>query len=273
MSVSSGRIRRPNRLGLALLVMLLAVALAACQSRQAAPEPTPVPTLAAVEEPAAAEPAAEEPVAEEATAVPAQEEAATAEEAAAPQPAAQEASAGPQTFRLVPEGTEARFYINEVLFGQPKTVIGVTSDVTGELRVDPQNPDSAEIAAITINARDLTTDSDRRNGAIRRFILQSERDEYQHIVFEPVSVEGLPASVAVGDTFQLQVSGNLTVRDVTNPVTFDVTVTPASESEISGVGVATVNYPDFGLAIPEVPSVTGVEDEVRLEIEFRAVAG
>ena len=132
---------------------------------------------------------------------------------------------------------------------------------------------SAEIAAITINARDLTTDNDRRNGAIRRFILQSERDEYQHIVFEPGSVEGLPASVAVGDTFQLQVSGNLTVRDVTNPVTFDVTVTPASESEISGVGVATVNYPDFGLAIPEVPSVTGVEDEVRLEIEFRAVAG
>jgi polyisoprenoid-binding protein YceI len=256
-------------LALALLGMLLAVALAACQSRQAAPEPTPVPALAAVEEPAVAE----EPAAEEATAVPAQEEAAAAVEPAEPQPAAQEAAAGLQTFRIVPEGTEARFYINEVLLGQPKTVIGVTSDVTGELRVDPQNPGSAEIAAITINARDLTTDSDRRNGAIRRFILQSERNEYQYIVFEPVAVEGLPASVAVGDTFQFRVSGNLTVRDVTNPVTFELTVTPASESEISGIGAATVNYPDFGLAIPEVPSVTGVEDEVRLEIEFRAVAG
>ncbi len=271
MSVPSGRIRRPNRLGLALLVMLLAVALAACQSRQAAPEPTPVPTLAAVEEP-----------------VRRTRRRGTRCRGGDSRPrsgrgshgrgsgcasAGSAGSLGPQTFRLVPEGTDARFYINEVLFGQPKTVIGVTSDVTGELRVDPQNPDSAEIAAITINARDLTTDNDRRNGAIRRFILQSERDEYQHIVFEPVSVEGLPASVAVGDTFQLQVSGNLTVRDVTNPVTFDVTVTPASESEISGVGVATVNYPDFGLAIPEVPSVTGVEDEVRLEIEFRAVAG
>jgi len=243
MSLPSGRIRRPRRLALALLGMLLAVALAACQSRQAAPEPTPVPALAAVEEPAVAE----EPAAEEATAVPAQEEAAAAVEPAEPQPAAQEAAAGLQTFRIVPEGTEARFYINEVLLGQPKTVIGVTSDVTGELRVDPQNPGSAEIAAITINARDLTTDSDRRNGAIRRFILQSERNEYQYIVFEPVAVEGLPASVAVGDTFQFRVSGNLTVRDVTNPVTFELTVTPASESEISGIGAATVNYPDFGL--------------------------
>ncbi len=273
MSLPSGRIRRPNRLGLALLGILLVAALAACQSRQAAPDPTPVPTLAAAEEPAAAEPAAvEEPVAEEATAVPAQEEPAAAEEPPAPQPETQETAAGLQAFRIVPEGTEARFYINEVLLGQPKTVIGVTSDVTGEVRVDPQNPGSAEIAAITINARDLTTDSDRRNGAIRRFILQSERDEYQYIVFEPVSVEGLPASVAVGDSFQFQVSGNLTVRDVTNPVTFDMTVTPASESEISGIGTAIVNYPDFGLAIPEVPSVTGVEDEVRLEIEFQAVA-
>ncbi len=233
----------------------------------------PVPTLAAVEEPAAANPPPRNPLPRRRQPSPLRKRQPRQRKRLRLEPAAQEASAGPQTFRLVPEGTEARFYINEVLFGQPKTVIGVTSDVTGELRVDPQNPDSAEIAAITINARDLTTDNDRRNGAIRRFILQSERDEYQHIVFEPVSVEGLPASVAVGDTFQLQVSGNLTVRDVTNPVTFDVTVTPASESEISGVGVATVNYPDFGLAIPDVPSVTGVEDEVRLEIEFRAVAG
>ena len=92
-------------------------------------------------------------------------------------------------------------------------------------------------------------------------------------------VARFPAITFVGTDFRItgenlvEVDGNLTVRDVTNPVTFDVTVTPASESEISGVGVATVNYPDFGLAIPEVPSVTGVEDEVRLEIEFRAVAG
>ena len=51
-----------------------------------------------------------------------------------------------------------------------------------------------------------------------------------------------------------------------------MTVTPNSESELSGLATTTVLYPDYGLTIPEVPSVSGVEDEVRLEFEFTATA-
>lgn len=263
---------RKGKLALVLVGILLVALLAACQSEQPQPTATPVSVeeAAAPEEKAAAEPA--EPTAaaeqaEEATATPPAE----AEAAATPESAEQPA-VDLRTFQIVPEGTEARFYIDEILLGQPKTVIGVTSDVTGEVRVDPQNPGAAEIGPVTINARDLTTDSDRRNGAIRRFILQSERDEFQYIVFAPTAIEGMPATVAVGEPFEFQVTGFLTVRDVTNPVTFAMTVTAASETELSGIGTTTVNYPDFALNIPEVPSVTGVQDEVRLEIEFRAVA-
>jgi len=257
------QMRRPGKLSLILLGILLVTVLAACRSE--APQPTVAPPP---DEPTAAptEPvAAPEQVEEATSAPPAEAEAAAAETSEQP-------AADLRTFQIVPEGTEARFHINEVLLGQPKTVVGVTSDVTGELRVDPQNPSAAEIGPITINARDLTTDSDRRNGAIRRFILQSERDEFQYIVFAPTAIEGMPDAVTVGEPFEFQVTGFLTVRDVTNPVTFAVTVTATSETELAGIGTATVNYPDFALNIPEVPSVTGVEDQVRLEIEFRAVA-
>jgi polyisoprenoid-binding protein YceI len=262
--------RRYRRLLPLALALILVAVLAACQSGRDQPAEAPAAVEAVEAEPAApAEAAAPtDAVAEEAEAA-AETEAEPAQAESAPEAQA-EPVAGLQTFAIVPGGTEARFYIDEVLFGQDKTVIGVTSDVTGEIRLDPANPGASEIGPITINARDLTTDADRRNGAIRRFILQSDRDEFQYIVFTPTAIAGMPDAVVVGEPFTFQVTGDLTVRDVVRTETFEVTVTPASESELSGLAVTTVLYPDYGLIIPEVPSVTGVEDEVRLELEFSA---
>lgn len=266
--------RRPpktlRRLMPVLLALLIAVTLAACGSGEEQPAEQPA---AAEQEAAATEaPAEEAPAepAEEATAEP-EEEAPAAEEAPATE-GETEAAAGLQTFTIVSDGTEARFYIDEVLLGQDKTVVGVTSDVSGEIRLDPANPSASEIGPITINARDLTTDADRRNGAIRRFVLQSDRDEYQYITFTPSAIEGMPEAVAVGEPFTFQVTGDLQIRDVVRTETFEVTVTPTSESELSGVATTTVLYPDYELTIPEVPSVTGVEDEVILELEFAAAS-
>ena len=257
-----------------LAALLLVGVLAACQS--------------AGEQPAGDQPA-EEPAAQEETAAPAEEptaepEAETAEETeseteeevaaeAAPEAETEaDAAASLQTFTFTSDGSEARFQINEMLFGNDKTVVGVTSDVSGEIRLDPENPAASEIGIITINARDLTTEGDRRNGAIRKFILQSDRDEFQYIVFTPTAIEGMPDAVTVGEPFTFQVTGDLTIRDVTQTETFDVSVTPNSESELSGLATTTVLRPDYALTIPEVPNVTGVQEEVILEFEFTAVA-
>ena len=64
----------------------------------------------------------------------------------------------------------------------------------------------------------------------------------------------------------------VTVTDITNQVTFDVTVTPVSESRIGGLAKTDFLYTDCGLAIPDSPSVDTVEGEVRLEFEFVAEA-
>lgn len=250
-----------RRLAPFILAMALMALLAACQAGGA---PAAEPPAAATEAPAG-EAASEESVPETPAA---QESPAEAES-----DAGSEAEAGAlRTFVVVPEGSEARFYIDEVLLGQDKTVIGVTSDVSGEIRLDPANPSASEIGPITINARDLTTDADRRNGAIRRFVLQSDQDQNQFITFTPTDISGMPDAVQVGEPFEFQVTGDLQIRDVVREETFDVMVTPTSESELQGLAVTTVLYPDYGLTIPEVPSVTGVEDDVRLEFDFAAVA-
>ena len=65
----------------------------------------------------------------------------------------------------------------------------------------------------------------------------------------------------------------LTVRDVTQPVVFDVTATVDSLSQLSGTATTSVLRSDYGLEIPNVPSVANVSEEVQLEIDFVALAG
>jgi polyisoprenoid-binding protein YceI len=64
--------------------------------------------------------------------------------------------------------------------------------------------------------------------------------------------------------------GNLTVRDVTRKATFDAEVTPISTTELQGSAFTIILYKDYGIQIPSVTSVAGVDEDVRLEIDFVA---
>jgi polyisoprenoid-binding protein YceI len=180
------------------------------------------------------------------------------------------AAAGTTNFVIVPEESEARFILSEEFLGTPKTVIGMTSHLSGEFNVDPANPGNTSISSIQIDARSFVTDNERRDIAVRRFILQSDRDEYQFITFTPVEITGLPESSSVGDELTFQVSGDLQIRDVVHAATFDVTVTAVSAKELTGVARAVVMRPDFELTIPQVPSVANVSEDVSLELSFTA---
>ncbi|MDE0631962.1 MAG: YceI family protein [Caldilineaceae bacterium] len=175
-----------------------------------------------------------------------------------------------QTFVIAAEESEARFSIDEELFGQPKTVVGVTNAISGEIRVDAANPGASVIGPIQIEAGTFVTDNDRRNRAIRRFILQSNR--YQYITFSSTELSGMPESVAVGDEIEFEVIGDLTVREVTNPVLFIVTLRVISESELWGSAATILVLDNFELTIPEVPSVANVGEEFIVEFDFVARA-
>jgi len=205
----------------------------------------------------------EEPTAEATQA----EEAPTEETAAQEEPAV---SSGVVVFTISQEQSEVRFTLDELLRDQPNTVVGVTDQVAGEIAVNFGSPAASQVGEITINARTLRTDNDFRNRAINNEILDT--GPYEFIRFVPTEITGLPESVAVGDTVEFQVVGDLTIRDVTQSVTFDVTVTVVSETEITGYGSAVVLRSDYELTIPNVPSVANVTDEVLLEIEFTAFA-
>jgi polyisoprenoid-binding protein YceI len=180
------------------------------------------------------------------------------------------ASNAPTIFEIVSTESEARFIIDEVLRNEAVTVVGVTDQVAGQFAIDQADLSRVQMGPIVVNARTLATDNDFRNRAIKNQIL--ETDAYEFITFTPTEVMGLSGSGASGESYNFQIVGDLTIRDVTRPVTFEATATPLSDVELEGSASVTILYDDFGLTIPAAQAVSAVDDEVKLEIDFVATA-
>ena len=175
-----------------------------------------------------------------------------------------------QIYELVPSSTEARFLIGEILRGEPTTVVGKTNQVSGQLALDLDDPSTAAVGPIQVDARTLATDSGFRNRAIETRILLSR--VFQYVTFTPTAVTGLPDAVTMGEPVQFQIEGDLTITEYTKPVVFDVTAVPVSSTRIEGSATATIQRDDFNLFVPSATGVAGVEEAVVLELDFTAEA-
>ena len=167
-------------------------------------------------------------------------------------------------FHVVQDESEVRFTIDEMLFGSPKTVVGRANAITATVAVNMENFADTVIGPVQIDARSLRTDDSFRNRAMRLQILESSRDEYRFITFVSTTLDGLSLDAPLGESLELQVNGELTVRDGSQPVTFVLSVTPISESRLTIVGAARILRSDFGLSIPNVPGIANVADEIAL---------
>jgi polyisoprenoid-binding protein YceI len=164
------------------------------------------------------------------------------------------------------EESQARFMIFEELNGQPTDVVGVTNQMAGETEIYWNDLSQTRIGIITVNARTLVTDQERRNQAIRNRILHT--DQFEFVTFTPSGLSGLSGAAEPGQTFNIQISGDLTIREITQPIVFDATVTVESMDRVHGLASTNILRSDFDLLIPSVPFVANVGENVGLEIEF-----
>ncbi len=177
---------------------------------------------------------------------------------------------GQEVYRIVAAESKAQFEIDETLNDKPVRVVGVTDQISGEVLFNASNPADSMLGEIRINARTLKTDNERRNGALSRLILKSDKDEFEYITFKPTAVTGMPASLAVGASAPVKITGDLTVRGVTKSVTFDTTLKYDNNSTLSGMAQTKVKYADFGLTIPKLSFLAWVDDAVTLKLQFVA---
>lgn len=182
---------------------------------------------------------------------------------------AADSAAGPVRFAIVAEATEARYRATEQLAGRslPSDAVGATRDVNGAIVLDPSGAVVAGQSKITVDLTKLQSDSGQRDNFIKRSTLQTGR--FPTAEFVPTRVEGLTQPLPTTGEVRFTLIGDLTVRGVTRPVTWDVTA-QAGPREVSGTAATTVTFQDFGMTPPKVGPVLGVEDRLALEIDFRA---
>lgn len=216
---------------------------------------------APTEQSAVEEPAVEEQAVASETAVPAEESV----------PAAAELT--PTIYQIVSAESEARFSVDETF--PAGTAVGRTNEVAGEIFVDFNTPSNSQLGTIRINLRTLATDNPDRDKSIRCCVLLTARPEFEFADFVPTQITGFPEQVEVGQSVELQITGDLTVRGVTNPVTFYVLLTIVSPEELRGLATTNVRRSDFNILNNEENGFDyhGVAEEVTLEFEFVARSG
>ncbi len=257
-------------IGIGIVGILIVVGVAAYVLRPTAEASAPIEAVPVkVEQPIVEEPTlTEEETAKAASEEKNEEEMPEADESAAEAETA--SSDGIIIFTIVPAESEVRFTLDELLSGLPTTVIGATDQVAGEIAIDPAAPANSQVGVILINARTFVTDNNFRNRAINNEIL--ETDEFEFVSFTPTAITGFPENPSIGETLEFQITGDLTIRDITQEITFDVSILAVSETRLEGSASAMVPRDDYDLQIPEVSRVADVDEEVLIEIDFVAVA-
>lgn len=230
-----------------LLLLTILVLLAGCGAATPAPQtavPTAVPTAASAEPTATTAPPA---------------------------------APGMRTFVVEPGSSTASYLVDEEFFpaalskynieaGQ-KVTIGSTEEVAGSLALDLGADQPLGPNRFTVDLPSLTSDQSLRDGWIRDNALESNK--FPEAVFVASSIEGAPDDYSEGQEVNFQLVGDLTVRAITLPATFDVTATLSGDT-ITGVAEAKVKMSDFGVTPPNFANTLVVDDLFTIRVELTA---
>ncbi|MBV9172203.1 MAG: YceI family protein [Chloroflexi bacterium] len=210
------------------------------------------------------------------TSAPTPTQSATAQPAANVQPGASDASnvsnasnASNVNLELDPEHSQALFRAREQLANRslPSDAVGTTKDVAGAIAVSADGIVPAN-SSVTVKLESLQSDSRQRDNFIKQNTLEVAR--YPTAQFQPTALHGLSWPLPESGTSTFQIDGDLTVHGVTRPTTWDLNGTFSSD-DVSGSGTTVVTLDQFGMQKPRVFSVLSIDDDITLELDFRAV--
>jgi len=168
------------------------------------------------------------------------------------------ADAGVDGAWTISQDSTLGYRVQEVLGGVDTEGAGRTNQVAGELTIA-----GTEVTAVefTVDMASVTSDSDRRDGQFRSRIMST--DEFPTSTFVLTSPIDFGAVPAEGATVEATATGDLTLRGVTNSVTFPVQA-KLEGGRIGVLGTIPVRFSDYGIPDPSNAFAT-VKDNGTLE--------
>jgi len=128
------------------------------------------------------------------------------------------------------------------------------TEFTAAIEFDPADPAAGSIVGV-VQTNSVDAEDAQNAGYVRQYL---EVELFPEARFESTAI------VAVEDYFQA--TGNLTLRDVTLPVTLDFTFTTGSEAHFSGQMI--IDRYEFDIAPDVDPSWGGKDVTVQVELDL-----
>ncbi len=164
-------------------------------------------------------------------------------------------------------GSTATYRVREQLarLNLPNDAVGVTP-ASGVLVIRSDGTFGPE-SALTVDLRALKSDENRRDAWLRENTLHTAR--FPTARFVPRRQQGLTLPLPAAGTVAFQLTGDMTLHGVTSELTWNVT---ARLSPGAAAGQATTRFPfaKFSIPVPKLLGLISVEDDIRLEIDFKA---
>ncbi|MEJ5314025.1 MAG: YceI family protein [Anaerolinea sp.] len=145
------------------------------------------------------------------------------------------------------------------------TAVGKTSAISGEIQIDTQNLSNVTFGEFIVDISTLKSDSSRRDAAIQNRWLESEKFPLARFMVK--DVKGLPQNPKENELVNFQLVGDLTIREVTRSVTWDVSAMLRGK-ELTGKATTFIYMADWGIEPPNIAGVLIVKDGVSLTLEF-----
>ena len=164
---------------------------------------------------------------------------------------------------VVASGSEAGYRVLEDLRGvKDFEVIGRTSTLDGEVTIEGT---SVVAATFEIPVDTISTDSSQRDNAFKGPNVMNVQ-EFPTATFELTGPADFGSIPAPGESVTSQITGDLTLRGVTQPVTLDVQGQIVG-GQIELVGSIDVVFSDYGIANPS-NAVATVRDSGTVEVKL-----
>jgi len=165
------------------------------------------------------------------------------------------------------EGNSARYRIREQLVGVdfPNDAVGETKNVSGVISADKKGNLIPAESKFIVDVSNLTSDKDRRDGFVKRRVLQT--DQFPTVTLVPTKITGVSTPLPTSGTKNFTLIGDLTVRGVTHPTTWNVTA-QFQPNGFKGKAATSFTFKDFAIDQPRVPVVLSVADTIKLELDF-----
>lgn len=167
-------------------------------------------------------------------------------------------SVGTSDWTIDPAASAVEFSVNKrLMFVKHLVIRGRFADLSGAIGIDAGDPSRSHVQ-VTIGAASIDTGHARRDTHLKGTdFFHTER--FPTLRFASTGVEGSAG--------RYRVTGNLTVRDVTRPVTLDV------QQERTGdaarfTATTVLNRRDFGLSWDR--AIVKIADEIRISIDITA---